>query len=117
MSEIEKYIAYGHLHRESTLDESGKRGRLRLVLYDDHLAAIREARERADTLATFARIAAEIAFEGNDFDGGSIQGELLKLGLIVEEPGGYDPDRHGEHDCEPGDTFYVYSALLSEGGS
>lgn len=44
-------------------------------------------------------------WQGGDLDGGAIQDEAEKLGLLVLTK--YDPKIHGESDFEPGDDWYV----------
>ena len=70
--------------------------------------------EQLKALEEFARWAiSEGAWQGGDLEGFEVQEKAEKLGLIVEEPGGYDPKRHGPHDyAEPGDTFFVYAPFL-----
>lgn len=45
-----------------------------------------------------------------DVDGFELENIAKRYGVLVEEPGGYDPEKHGEDfvgDPEPGDTWYV----------
>lgn len=66
-------------------------------------------------LAHFARWAVcTSAFMGVDLCGSEVQEKALKLGLIVEAPNGYDPERHGPHpDFSPGDKpFYEFARWL-----
>ena len=50
----------------------------------------------------------EGCFEGTDVDGGSLQDEAVKAGVIVETK--YDPVKHGPSDgADKGDRWYVFS--------
>jgi hypothetical protein len=45
-----------------------------------------------------------------DVEGGELQDTAEYFGLLRREPGGYDPEKHGEDFadiCEPGDEFFV----------
>lgn len=50
----------------------------------------------------------EGCFEGCDLDGGSLQDEAVKAGVIVETK--YDQAKHGPSDAaDEGDRWYVFS--------
>lgn len=89
----------------------------------DLLSLIAEVRRRrsqpvagmdlTESLAKFARWAIrEGAWQGGGLDGGAIQEEAERLGLIVKVP--YDPEAHGENDvgAEAGDDWFVFASAL-----
>ncbi len=57
-------------------------------------------------LALFFREAADCSFDGNDFDGDSIQHVGVRLGLLIETV--FDPKKHNANgvDIEAGDKWY-----------
>lgn len=67
-----------------------------------------------ETLAPSARFVLwalmEGSWQGGDIDGGAAQDKAIELGLIVKTT--YDPAKHGEADCDPGDAWYVASETL-----
>jgi hypothetical protein len=64
-----------------------------------------------EPLMEFLEFALAASWDGCDLSGGEIQDEALRLGLIIEVP--YDPEIHGENDCDvkPGDPWYVIANL------
>lgn len=59
-----------------------------------------------EALRVFARKMIGCSFEGGDADGGYIQDEAERLGLIRKVK--YNPKEHGPSDvCEPGDEWFV----------
>lgn len=81
------------------------------------MAEITEAQARA--LAEFARrVIHDVCWDHQDPDGGDIQNEAERLGLVV--PTEYDPAIHGDNiDADPGDRIYVFAPWLraaAEGG-
>lgn len=61
-------------------------------------------------LAEFAKwCITEGCFEGCDLDGGEVQDNAVKLGIIHEVA--YDPEKHGTKnvDAEPGDQWFVFT--------
>lgn len=65
----------------------------------------------------FARSIMESWPEG-DVDGGALQEIAENYGLIREEPGGYDEDKHGPDewgDGEPGQPWYVLNYVPKRG--
>lgn len=67
-------------------------------------------------LANFVRWCIEAGpFDGCDLDGGSIQDEAVKAGILIETK--YDPEQHeAGSDCgaEEGDPWYVFSPEFSK---
>ena len=55
--------------------------------------------------------------ECNDIDGADIQERAVKAGIMIDAPGGYDPDKHGEseYDAAPGDPWYIAHPGLKYG--
>ena len=52
-----------------------------------------------------------------DIDGAELFDAALRNGLIVEIPGGYDPERHTDSECicpERGDPWYEYAFSFAE---
>ena len=82
----------------------------------DLCIVIKSLRAQVAALVAFARQVIEASFEGADFDGAYAQEEALRLGLIKEVPGGFDPEVHDDPSgvCEPGDRFYRLAAALAE---
>mgnify|MGYP003657416314 CR=1 FL=1 len=66
-------------------------------------------------LVAFAREIIRGAWEGDSFDGAEIQEMAEKHGLIVKEPGGFDPAKHKDRygDAEPGDEWYALAGPLA----
>lgn len=61
-------------------------------------------------LSSFAHFCMRMAFDECEADGSEIQDEAARLGIIVEVEGGYDPDKHGEHEyANPGDEWFDYA--------
>lgn len=65
-----------------------------------------------EVLVHFGRWVLQHSFEGLSIDGGDAQREALRRGLLVEVPGGYDPEKHGEQDAEPGEVWYEFGGPL-----
>lgn len=77
-------------------------------------ARIAELESDSAKLKEFAIEAFQTAFNGHDWCGDDIQDAGVRTGLL--EQTAFDPDEHTT-DCEflePGDTFYVFAALLKE---
>lgn len=72
----------------------------------------REFAQEFKILRDFAKWAiSNSSFAGADLDGGQVQDEAVKLGLLVEVP--YDRAKHGEvDDVDEGDTLYEYAGPL-----
>jgi len=61
-------------------------------------------------LAEFVKAVLDVgAWSGCSIDGGHLQEEAVKRGILVEVP--YDPTVHGENDvgAEPGESWFVFS--------
>lgn len=61
-------------------------------------------------LAKFAKwCVTEGCFEGYDLDGGSVQEQAVKCGIIEETK--YDPAKHGTNnvDADEGDRWFVFT--------
>lgn len=73
------------------------------------------SRPEIEALKEFARARIKDAWAGCD-DGGTIQDHAVELGLIIEVPGGYDPEKHGESEfgTEPGEPWFVFADWLKE---
>ena len=71
-----------------------------------------KAEAERDKLAEFARERIRDAWDGCE-GGDEIQDRAQTLGLIVEEPGGYDPEKHGRScEAELGDQWFVFADWL-----
>jgi len=82
------------------------------VFHKTNLPQIGGEAPPADPLVEFARYVLRGIFDA-DLDCGDIQDKAAALGLLVNAPGGYDPDVHGEDDfAEPGDPWFELSPLL-----
>lgn len=60
--------------------------------------------------AKFAKMILDAYWPGcYEIEGADIQSFGVKSGVMVEVPGGYNPEVHGEseYDAEVGDTWYV----------
>ncbi len=68
---------------------------------------IRELLEENERLEKFACAVIRCGWSFEQIDSGDIQELALKVGLIREAPGGYDPAKHGDDAfCDPGDEYY-----------
>jgi len=66
-------------------------------------------------LIKFARVVLQDAFEGQDFSGADAQDLAEKLGLLVEAPDGYDPEKHGASDyADEGDRWFEFAPFMRE---
>jgi len=73
-----------------------------------------KAEEERDRLAEFTRNLIREAWDGCE-GCNEIQDHAQRLGLIVEEPGGYDPDKHGNScEAEPGEPWFVFADWLDD---
>ena len=69
-------------------------------------------------LTEFARWAIrEFCFSSGSPDSFDVQEKAAELGLIVEVPGGYDPEKHGrDQDCwgafEPGEQYFEFASFV-----
>lgn len=78
-------------------------------------AAVSAAASNIAALANFAHFCMRTAFDDSLIDVGEIQEAATRLGIIVEVKGGYDPDKHGEHEyAEPGDEWFEYADWFKE---
>jgi len=64
--------------------------------------------DQAEATAAFTRWLLEHFWDGCP-DECDIQDRLVELGILVEVPGGFDPETHYDPSgcAEPGDTFYM----------
>ena len=80
----------------------------------------RPSDENVARLVRFARAVIEASLNDDLMDWaagdlvGDLQGWAEECGLIERVPGGYDPEKHGERNCEPGDTWYRTKLWLDE---
>lgn len=74
----------------------------------------RPTKEQIEAMRTFILDGLQHVWDGCDWDGADIQDRAKDLGLIVEVPGGYNPEVHGESefDADPGDTWYTAAKFI-----
>lgn len=64
-------------------------------------------------LRAFAKTVIEGILWHDDVDGGDVQEDAESHGLIEHAPGGFDPEKHGPADAEPGDPWYVLTPRVT----
>ncbi len=81
-------------------------------MLDDLRVELTEQAADLHALREFARVLLEQTYEGLSLCGVDVQELAEQHGLIVEVPGGYDPEQHPSSDCDPGDTYYESTRRL-----
>ena len=72
-------------------------------------AQIDELTNHATSLVEFAKGCIETVFEGGSYDGGDMQDQLVRVGVLTQVE--YNPEIHGhcEYGSEKGDPYFVMS--------
>ena len=87
---------------------------LQLTAKDKRIAEL-EARNKTLVVYMAQLLAKSRGWGSLEITAEDVQEWAILSGVFVLAPGGYDPEKHGEHDyCDPGDEFYDLAGWLRD---